>query len=182
MNRLLIALPLLIFTVLGATLYAGLQRDDPRAMPSTFIGQPAPALGTLALGNTPVFTAADLAQGDVVLVNFWASWCPPCRAEHPTLKALADSGVRVMGVNMMDDPADAQGFLAQDGNPYAAIIADPRGAMRLDWGVTAPPETFILRGDGTVAYRFIGPLVGDDYTQRFLPELEKARLPKGITQ
>lgn len=177
MNRLLIALPLMIFAVLGATLYAGLMRDDPRAMPSTFIGQPAPALGTLALGANPIFTAADLARGDVVLVNFWASWCPPCRAEHPTLKALAGSGVRVMGVNMMDKPEDAQAFLAQDGNPYTAIIADPKGAMRLDWGVTAPPETFILRGDGTVAYRFIGPLVGDDYTQRFLPQLEAARAP-----
>jgi cytochrome c biogenesis protein CcmG, thiol:disulfide interchange protein DsbE len=177
MNRLLIALPLLIFAVLGATLYAGLQRDDPGGLPSAFAGQPAPALGTLALGDNPVFTAADLARGDVVLVNFWASWCPPCRAEHPTLKALSDSGLRVYGVNMMDDPADALAFLAQDGNPFAAIIADPRGTMRLDWGVTAPPETFILRGDGTVAYRFMGPLVGDDYTQRFLPQLEKARAP-----
>ena len=174
-NRLLIILPLLIFTVLGATMYFGLQRDNPNDLPSTFIGAPAPALGTGKLPNIPAFTAADLAQGEVVLVNFWASWCPPCRAEHPTLKALADSGVKVYGVNMMDKDADALAFLAEDGNPFTGIIADPKGAMRLDWGVTAPPETFIIRGDGTVAYRFIGPLVGDDYTQRFLPELEKAQ-------
>ncbi len=175
MNRLLIALPLLIFLVLGATLYAGLQRDDPRGMPSTFEGQPVPPLGTLALGRGPVFTAGDLAQGRVSIVNFWASWCPPCRAEHPTLTQLAADGLPVYGVNMMDDAADAQAFLAQDGNPFTGVIADPKGAMRLDWGVTAPPETFIINGDGTVAYRFIGPLVGDDFTQRFLPELEKAR-------
>jgi cytochrome c biogenesis protein CcmG, thiol:disulfide interchange protein DsbE len=176
-NRLLMTLPPLVFAIFGVTMYLGLQRDDPTGLPSAFIGAPAPALGTETLPGLPGFTAADLAQGDVVLVNFWASWCPPCRAEHPTLTELANSGIRVMGVNMMDKPDDALAFLAEDGNPYAGIIADPRGRMRLDWGVSAPPETFILRGDGTVAYRFIGPLVGDDYRQRFLPELEKARAP-----
>ncbi|MDZ7904838.1 MAG: DsbE family thiol:disulfide interchange protein [Cypionkella sp.] len=175
MNRLLVALPILIFTVLGLAMYLQLTTGNARDMPSQFIGQPAPAMGNLALGDNPVFTASDLASGEVVLVNFWASWCPPCRAEHPTLTDLSQSGIKVYGVNMMDKVADALAFLAADGNPFAGIIADPRGAMRLDWGVTAPPETFIIRGDGTVAYRFIGPLVGDDYTQRFLPELEKAR-------
>ena len=177
MNRLLIILPLLIFAVLGTTMYLGLQRDNPNDLPSTFIGGPAPALGTGTLPGIAAFTAADLAQGEVVIVNFWASWCPPCRAEHPTLKALADSGVKVYGVNMMDKDADALAFLAEDGNPFAGVIADPKGAMRLDWGVTAPPETFIIRADGTVAYRFIGPLVGDDFTQRFMPEFEKAKAP-----
>lgn len=176
MSRILMFLPPLIFAVLGAVFYFGLGRANPTDLPSTFIGAAAPKLGTQTLAGYPLFTAADLASGQVTVVNFWASWCPPCRAEHPTLTALAASGLRVYGVNMMDDPADAQGFLAQAGNPFAGIIADPRGKMRLDWGVTAPPETFILRGNGTVAYRFIGPMVGDDFEQRFLPELEKARL------
>ncbi|MDH5452984.1 MAG: DsbE family thiol:disulfide interchange protein, partial [Paracoccaceae bacterium] len=80
----------------------------------------------------------------------------------------------VVGVDMLDKAENAQAFLADGGNPFAAIAFDPKGKMRIDWGVTAPPETFILRGDGTVAYKFIGPLVGSDYEQRFLPELEKA--------
>ena len=80
----------------------------------------------------------------------------------------------MVGVNMMDDAEQAKAFLASDGNPFAAILFDPKGKTRLDWGVTAPPETFILRGDGTVVYKFIGPLVGDDYEQRFRPELAKA--------
>lgn len=174
MNRFLMFLPPILFLVLGAVFYFGLHREDPNGMPSTFVDAAAPAFGTQALADLPIFTASDLASGEVVLVNFWASWCPPCRAEHPTLKALSESGVKVFGVNMMDKPEDAMAFLNQDGNPFSAVIADPRGRMRLDWGVTAPPETFILRGDGTVAYRFIGPLLGDDYTQRFLPELAKA--------
>ena len=174
MNRFLMFLPPILFLILGSVFYFGLKREDPNGMPSTFVGAPAPALGSQALADLPLFTAADLASGEVVLVNFWASWCPPCRAEHPTLKALSQSGVKVFGVNMMDKPEDAMAFLNQDGNPFAAVIADPRGRMRLDWGVTAPPETFIIRGDGTVAYRFIGPLLGDDYTQRFLPEMAKA--------
>jgi cytochrome c biogenesis protein CcmG/thiol:disulfide interchange protein DsbE len=108
------------------------------------------------------------------VVNFWASWCPPCRAEHPTLVALSGEGVRVVGINMMDRADDALAFLAEAGNPFLAVAFDPKGKTRLEWGVTAPPETFIVRGDGTVAFRFIGPLVGSDYEQRFRPALEAA--------
>jgi cytochrome c biogenesis protein CcmG/thiol:disulfide interchange protein DsbE len=122
----------------------------------------------------PQLTPQMLQAGGVKLVNFWASWCPPCRAEHPTLTKLAASGLPVYGVNMMDKPEDALAFLGEAGNPFAAIAADPKGKMRLDWGVTAPPETFILSGDGTVLFKFVGPLIGSDYEQRFLPELEKA--------
>ena len=107
-------------------------------------------------------------------MNFWASWCPPCRAEHPTLTALAAEGIPLIGVNMMDREGDALAFLAADGNPFSSIAFDPKGRTRLEWGVTAPPETFIVNGKGEVVYRFIGPLVGDDYTQRFRPELDKA--------
>jgi len=165
-------LPPLLFGLLAVMFWVGMRNGD--TMPSAFLGQPAPAIVAEALPGIPLLTDADLRTGQVTVVNFWASWCPPCRAEHPTLLALSGEGIRVMGVNMMDKPADALAFLEQDGNPFAAIAADPRGKLRLDWGVTAPPETFILRGDGTVAYKFIGPLVGDDYAQRFRPELDKA--------
>lgn len=174
MGKWLLFLPPVLFLALAATFYAGMGRNDPNALPSVFIGKQAPALNPAELPGYPMLTDADLRRGDVVLVNFWASWCPPCRAEHPTLQALRDEGIRVVGVNMMDRAEDASGFLAEYGNPFAAIAFDPKGKTRLDWGVTAPPETFILNGDGSVAYKFIGPLVGDDYLQRFRPELEKA--------
>ena len=174
MTRWLMFIPPLAFAALAVMFWVGMQRDDPGAVPSVFINEQAPPLGALTLPGIPGITDADLRRGDVVVVNFWASWCPPCRAEHPTLMALRAEGIRVVGVNMMDDPENALAFLAEAGNPFAGISADPKGKTRLDWGVTAPPETFILRGDGTVAYKFIGPLVGSDYEQRFRPELARA--------
>ncbi len=174
MGKWLLMLPLVLFFGLAGLFYIGMKRQDPGVLPSVFVDLPAPAVGEGMLPGVPGFTAADLRSGQVTVVNFWASWCPPCRAEHPTLKALSGEGIRVMGVNMMDKPENALAFLEEDGNPFLGVIADPKGRMRMDWGVTAPPETFILRGDGTVAYRFIGPMVGDDYEQRFRPELEKA--------
>lgn len=175
MTKWLMALPPILFLALAAMFWLGMQRQNPGQLPSVFVGQPAPPLGAEALPGIPGLTNAGLTQGKLTVVNFWASWCPPCRAEHPTLIALRDEGVRVVGVNMLDRADDALGFLKEQGNPFAAVVFDPRGKTRLDWGVTAPPETFILRPDGTVAYRFIGPMVGDDYLQRFRPELEKAR-------
>lgn len=174
MGKWLLALPPLLFLALALMFWAGMQRDNPNELPSMFIGKPAPPIAAGALPGIPAPLQADLAKGRVTVVNFWASWCPPCRAEHPTLTALAGEGLQVIGVNMLDREADALGFLADEGNPFAAIAYDPKGKTRLDWGVTAPPETFIVNGRGEVVFRFIGPLVGDDYLQRFRPELEKA--------
>lgn len=174
MSKWLMALPPVLFLALAAAFWVGMQRNDPNALPSVFIGRQAPAVPDVGLGDTPVLTAADLRSGQVTVVNFWASWCPPCRAEHPMLKKMAADGIRVAGINMMDREGDAKKYLADEGNPFFAMGFDPKGRDRIEWGVTAPPETFIVLGDGTVAFRFAGPLVGSDFEQRFLPELQKA--------
>ena len=174
MRKLILAIPPILFLALAAMFWVMMGRDDANQMPSAFIGKPAPAIVEGALTGITAPMHADLVTGQVTVVNFWASWCPPCRAEHPTLKALTAEGIQVIGVNMMDREAAALGFLEAAGNPFAKIAFDPKGKTRLEWGVTAPPETFILNGKGEVVFRFIGPLVGDDYLQRFRPELDKA--------
>ena len=175
MAKVLMFLPPVIFAALAATFYIGMARTNPDALPSTRIGQMAPALPVAPLSDFPLLTAADLFAGKITIVNFWASWCPPCRAEHPVLMKMAADGIRVAGVNFKDTAADASAFLAQDGNPFFALAFDPLGRSAIEWGVTAPPETFIIDGDGTVLFRFVGPLVGSYYEQMFLPALKAAQ-------
>jgi cytochrome c biogenesis protein CcmG/thiol:disulfide interchange protein DsbE len=115
-----------------------------------------------------------LVSGEVTLVNFWASWCPPCRAEHPKLLEMAADGMPIVGINFKDLEGNAGDYLRNDGNPFVGVGFDPQGRTAIDWGVTAPPETFILDGSGTVLFRYAGPLVGSDYEQRFLPALSEA--------
>jgi len=174
MGRVFLILPPVIFATLAIMFWLSMQRGNPSDLPSVFLARPAPVLPPTPLGALPLVTNADLRSGEVTVLNFWASWCPPCRAEHPVLRAMAAKGIRVAGVNMMDDDAKAQAYLADEGNPFFAIATDPKGRNRVEWGVTAPPETFIIRGDGTVAFKFVGPLVGTDYEARFVPALEAA--------
>lgn len=174
MVRWLLILPLVLFAGLAVLFYTGMYRDNAGQLQSVFVGRPAPVLPVTTLPGIPGLTDADLKTGEVTVINFWATWCPPCRAEHPVLLKLAADGVRVAGVNIMDDDAKAVDYLAEEGNPFFGVATDPKGRNRVEWGVTAPPETFIVGGDGTVLFRFVGPLVGTDYEDRFVPELEKA--------
>ncbi len=167
-------IPPVVFALLVAGFYFGLGRSNPEQLPSTLIGQSAPAVTDAVLDGYAGLDAGGLTGGEVTLVNFWASWCPPCRAEHPILVELARDGVRIVGINFKDRAEDAIAYLQEEGNPFVAVPFDPSGRTSFDWGVAAPPETFILAPDGTVLFKFIGPLVGSDYQQRFLPELEKA--------
>ncbi|MEO0486040.1 MAG: DsbE family thiol:disulfide interchange protein [Pseudomonadota bacterium] len=173
MDKFMRFFPPLLFLALAVTFYVGMQRVDPEELPSALIGRAAPDTlpAEAVYGTLPL---SDLTEGEVTLVNFWASWCPPCRAEHPTLLALQAQGLRIVGVNFRDDPGDAAQYLARDGNPFAATSVDVSGRAALDWGVSAPPETFILTPDGTVLYRYVGPLVGSQYAQQFLPALTDA--------
>ena len=179
MVRWLLLIPVVLFAGLATLFYTGMQRDNAGELRSVFVGRPAPAVPATALPGIPGLTAADLTSGKVTVVNFWATWCPPCRAEHPVLKKMAADGVRVAGVNIRDDDAKAVAYLAEEGNPFFGVATDPAMRGAIDWGVTAPPETFIIGGDGTVLFRFIGPLVGTDYEDRFVPALEKALQEQG---
>ena len=168
-------IPPVFFAGLAGMFMWGMGREDPTALPSTLIGQQAPAVSQTTLPGKTQLTDADLRGNGVMLVNFWASWCPPCRAEHPTLTALAaEEGVTVVGIDLKDPEPAALRFLAEHGDPFARLATDPSGRTAIEWGVTAPPETFILDNEGRVLHRHAGPLVREDYTNRFRPELDKA--------
>jgi cytochrome c biogenesis protein CcmG/thiol:disulfide interchange protein DsbE len=179
MAKWLMVLPPVLFAGLAGLFYAGMYRSNPGELQSVFVGRTAPALPTTVLPGIPGLTEADLKTGKVTVVNFWATWCPPCRAEHPVLKEMAADGVRVGGVNIRDDDAKAVAYLAEEGNPFFGVASDPAMRGAIEWGVTAPPESFIIGGDGTVLFRFVGPLVGTDYETRFIPELKKALAEEG---
>lgn len=167
-------LPPLVFVGLAGVFLWGMARENPSELPSAMIGREAPALPVETLPGKTALSDGDLRSGQVTVVNFWASWCPPCRIEHPTLKQMAADGIRLAGVNFKDKQPQASRYLDAEGDPFFALGFDPNGRRALDWGVTAPPETFIVDGQGKVLYRFVGPLVGANYEQRFLPELKKA--------
>lgn len=154
----LMILPPLLFAGLAALFFLGMARDDPDALPSALLGKPAPALQLDPFEGMPPLGDADLKTGEVTLVNFWASWCAPCRVEHPQLITLQSEGQRIHGINYKDTSAKAQAFLNDLGNPYELAGTDPEGRMAIEWGVYGVPETFVIAGDGTVVLRHAGPI------------------------
>lgn len=170
----LMFIPPVLFAALAALFWFGNLRGDRDALPSAREGQPAPAVQLAQLGDLELFDDATLRDGQVRLVNYWASWCAPCRAEHPLLEELAQE-VPVLGVNYRDQPDRALDFLDELGNPFAASGADASGRMALDWGLYGVPETYVVAGDGTVMLRFAGPITRDVIANRIRPAIEAAK-------
>jgi cytochrome c biogenesis protein CcmG/thiol:disulfide interchange protein DsbE len=174
-------LPLAVFLGLAGLFYMRLGFDASQ-VPSALIGKTVPkfTLPELAGAGVPGFDDNELRKGKVTLINVFASWCGPCRDEHPLLmhlskdKALADKGVKIFGLNYKDKAGNALSFLKGLGNPYERIGADTSGRTGIDWGVYGVPETFVVKGDGTIAYKYIGPLSPEGIKTRLLPAIEKA--------
>jgi cytochrome c biogenesis protein CcmG/thiol:disulfide interchange protein DsbE len=165
--------PLLVFAALAAVFAAGLFSGDASKVPSALIGKPAPAIALAPLEGlqrdgrpVPSFEMADLAKGRATIVNVFASWCAPCRVEHPFLVAMADSPavkqgkVQVVGFNYKDEAENARRFLGALGNPYSAVGVDRAGRAAIDWGVYGVPETFLIGPDGRILDKHVGPLDG----------------------
>lgn len=171
----LLVLPPLLFAVFAGVAYLGLRRENASDLPSALIGREAPSLSqTVALRPDGPPSDAELTAPGMKLVNFFASWCAPCRAEHPILKQLSAGGVTVIGVNYKDKPANALAFLSEMGDPYTRIGADPTGRVALDWGIYGVPETFVIDGSGKIVMRYPGPLTEQILREELLPALKKA--------
>ena len=167
--------PPAIFAAFVLLAAVGMFRDDPNTLPSARIGQPAPPVVLSILGDKQPFDDAALRAGQLTLVNFWASWCGPCRVEHPNLIRLGNEGIPIYGVNYKDDPAKALAFLDELGEPYTASGADSEGRMALDWGVYGVPETYLIDTDGTILLRFAGPLTERALQQTLRPAIAAAQ-------
>jgi cytochrome c biogenesis protein CcmG, thiol:disulfide interchange protein DsbE len=175
MRRAIFILPVLAFAILAFFLFRSLWGRPPDILPSVLIDKPAPTLGLAALEGSPGFTDADLRSGHVSIVNFFASWCAPCRLEADTLSTLSKKpGVTLYGVAYHDRPDDTRQFLSETGDPFSAIVADVKGLRAIDWGVTAAPETFVVDGNGVIRFKYVGQLTDQVIAQQLMPAVQVA--------
>lgn len=174
--RAVYAIPVLVFAALAVALGVGLTLK-PRVIPSALIGVPVPQFDLAPLyEDGRGLSGRDLADGEIKLVNFFASWCAPCRVEHDLLMRLArEEGMTIYGINYKDARQDAHRFLDRLGNPYSRIGVDRDGRVGIDWGVYGLPETYVIGPDGRILVKHVGPLFPDIVEEKFRPVMRRAR-------
>lgn len=178
-HRLIVLLPVLVFAAIAVLFWKGLS-GDPQTLPSALLGRMVPVFNLKAIEGVgvPGVSDADLRQGKVSVVNIWASWCGPCREEHPLLMQLSKrQDIELLGINNKDDPANAARFLGALGQPFARIGADTTGRVAIDWGGYGVPESYIVDGQGIIRYRHVGPLSAEMLATEFSAQIEKANRP-----
>ncbi len=175
-RRLLFLIPAVVFAGAVVFLAIGLTQD-PSRLPSPLIDQPAPTfdLPPLPGRDDHGFSSKDLG-GKVMIVNFFASWCVPCRLEAPMIQRLAkDQGITVQGIAYKDPPANVRAWLDELGDPFTRIGLDSSGRTAIDWGVYGVPESFIVDKRGRIVYKQVGPFLPQDFDDKILPILAKLR-------
>jgi cytochrome c biogenesis protein CcmG, thiol:disulfide interchange protein DsbE len=174
MRRFIFIAPILVFV--GLVVYFAtplLRGTDPSLIPSPLIDKPVPAFDLPPLpGYQKGLSSADL-KGKVQIVNIFASWCVPCRAEAPALMALKSMNILIRGIDQKDRPEDALEFLKELGDPYVSIGMDIDRKVSIDWGAYGAPETFIVDAEGRIRYKQAAPITQDDIDNTILPLLKK---------
>mgnify|MGYP006218212787 FL=1 len=175
MKRIFFLLPLVIF--LGMVFYFAISlTKDPRILPSALLDQPVPAFDLPALKPEKPGLATDDLKGKVTIVNVFASWCVPCRAEHPLWMKLAESGeVPIHAINWKDQRAAAVNWLRELGDPYSRIGHDFDNKAGIEWGVYGVPETYVIDREGRIRYKHVGPLFPETYMEVIAPLLKELR-------
>ena len=176
--KLVYLLPLAIF-ILAAAIFAWRLNapEDPHVVPSALIGKPVPqfSLPPLEGRGTNGLSSTDLANGGVSLINGWASWCTPCRAENGVLMQLKARGITIHGLVYKDKPGPARDFLAELGDPFDRLGFDADGSVGIDWGLTGVPETYVVNGKGVIVAKHVGPLDDKVIADEILPAIRAAQ-------
>src|ERR1700755_1563039 len=180
-NRVLMALPLILFAGLAALFWLRLGSGDPSKIPSALIGRPAPQtmlppLAGLTVDGTQV-PGLDPAmfKGKVSVVNVWASWCVPCHDEAPLFTELGkDKRLQLVGINYKDAPDNARRFLGRYGNPFGVVGVDGNGRAAIEWGVYGVHETFVVGRDGKILFQLVGGITPDNINAVLGAEIDKA--------
>ena len=180
-RRLVVLLPLVVFSGLVLLFLIGLRAGDPSRIPSALVGHPAPQTmlpplaGLERNGEAIPGIVPAMFKGEVTVLNVWASWCEECHDEAPLLMQLAqDRRVRVIGISYKDKAENARRFLGRYGNPFAAAGFDVSGRASIEWGVYGVPETFVIDRDGRIAYKLVGAITPGNLGTVLKPEIDKA--------
>jgi len=165
MKKQLIIIPLIIFSLIVLTFFYLLSIErNPSDLPSNLIEKNVPKFKTKSLLKNYIFDSDEEFGNEIILVNFFATWCRPCRDEHIYIKKFSnEKKIRVIGINYKDNPIKAKQWLKKLGNPYSDIPIDRTGAIAIDWGVYGIPETFIISSKGIIKYRHVGPVTKEIY-------------------
>ena len=173
--RLRYLVPIVAFGILIPIFIIGLQRD-PSELPSPYLGLPAPAFSLPSVADPATTVSSEDYEGQMALVNVWATWCVGCRHEHDFLITLAErEDIPIYGLNWRDDREQALSWLQQLGDPYVASAFDADGKVGIDWGVYGAPETFLIGPDGTVLHKHLSPLTEEIWQRDFVPKINATR-------
>lgn len=174
MRRLRLFVPVALLLLILGVGYAGFSLNDPHELPSALLDKPFPDFRAPLLAEPQRTIGRQELLGEPVLVNVWATWCPTCRAEHDELLRIGRAtGLRMIGVNYKDDPAEARRWLQAYGNPYELVIQDPDGSLGVELGVYGAPESFLLDAEGTIVYKRVGDINPRIWREELGPWLER---------
>ena len=173
MKKYFLVIPSIIFFfTIAIFFYFLIEERNPSELPSALIKKKVPIFETSSLLNKKSFLSTKEFSNEIILVNFFASWCVPCRVEHAFMQSLSNEGIKIIGINYKDDPQQAIQWLEELGNPYSNVAIDSNGRIAIDWGVYGIPETFIVNTKNIIQYRHVGPLTKKEYNKFYSKILE----------
>jgi len=174
MQKYFLTTPLIVFfCIVLVFLYFLIIQRDPAEIPSVLINKKAPAFQAESLLKDEIFIFQEKSGQEITVVNFFATWCVPCKLEHPFINKLSkDKGIKIIGINYKDDRKKAIKWLEKLGNPYHSIAIDKNGNIGINWGVRGIPETFIVNSHNIVSYRQTGPITNEIYEEFYQKVLE----------